>query len=521
MSNLFKSGALQSTYAGDYSGAPDELTPLLYVFRTGGSNEQDAAIAALDSRIAAFESILIGSLPAGQTSAVYPYDRTGLSTEFHEDLMTLLFSRGYQAPGVIVARSSTNFPSDVQNVLAGEARTGFGNFSTLTYEQRRDLLHYSGQQIFDLYSRLINDVFAEGDKLGNNPPTPVQVTATIPALTVGSVTYNRLAQVQGVDPSTGQPTTATYLLDSTAVNGKVSKNAEGDVVVGGVANAQAYRLRLIPELTELTSNPGDPAVWVVTSSVTSPGRQLKVRFPAPAGSPPTLEDTAAGLTATAVPTAPIVLNVPGREAAFPEESITSSYRVTLNGASYLLGLSTEGSVYITGLTDSRRQQVNQTVGLSPTEYLLYWNEARIKILRAKLAYNEAVVREIQEDLRNANKALAQLEVQAGRIQATNSDGSPTNQLSVETLDMSLFSATAGTPSQRIFDATGGDSLHSATEWQKNRTNLKNYIDRRSAEAQQATLDYQNMLNRYNNAFEVMAKLQEKLDALLKAQLRNV
>ena len=87
--------------------------------------------------------------------------------------------------------------------------------------------------------------------------------------------------------------------------------------------------------------------------------------------------------------------------------------------------------------------------------------------------------------------------------------------------MNLFSATASTPSTPIFDAAGNDSLHNAQEWQKNRTTLKNYIDRRSAEAQQATLDYQNVLNRYNNAFEVMAKLQEKLDTLLKAQLRNV
>jgi hypothetical protein len=35
------------------------------------------------------------------------------------------------------------------------------------------------------------------------------------------------------------------------------------------------------------------------------------------------------------------------------------------------------------------------------------------------------------------------------------------------------------------------------------------------------LDYQTLLNRYNNAFEVMSKIQEKIDNLLKSQLRNV
>ena len=57
-------------------------------------------------------------------------------------------------------------------------------------------------------------------------------------------------------------------------------------------------------------------------------------------------------------------------------------------------------------------------------------------------------------------------------------------------------------------------------WQESRTNLKNHIDRKSAQSQQAMLDYQTVLNRFNNAFEVMSKIQEKVDSLLKSQLRN-
>jgi hypothetical protein len=516
MSTLYKSTALQNRYTGATGGIAAQLT----TFRTGGVPELDEEIASLDSRIAAFESILIGSLPAGQTSADYPYDRAGLRREFLEELTSLLIRRRYEVGGLLVSVSTTT-PPDTQTVLRSSASYWFGsvsqerNFSRLDEFELRELMNGTGQQIFDQYSQLINEVFAAGDTLGQNPSTPVQVAVATSPLTVGGVTYDRVSQVHGTDSITGQPTTATYLLDAAAVNGKVSKTAAGDVVVGGAVNSSAYRLRLIPEVT---SNVLDPAAYVGTAA----GRSMTVRFPAPAGSPPTLEDAAAGVTATAVPIPPIVLNVPGREAEFPEVSLTSNYRVTYDdGRSYLLGLSTEGKVYITALTDSRREQVNQTVGLSPTEYLLYWNEARIKILRAKLSYNEAVVREIQEDLRQANAALAQLEVQAGKITATDKDGQPTGQLALETLEMNLFSATASTPSTPIFDAAGNDSLHNAQEWQKNRTTLKNYIDRRSAEAQQATLDYQNVLNRYNNAFEVMAKLQEKLDTLLKAQLRNV
>jgi transcriptional regulatory protein LevR len=72
----------------------------------------------------------------------------------------------------------------------------------------------------------------------------------------------------------------------------------------------------------------------------------------------------------------------------------------------------------------------------------------------------------------------------------------------------------------MMSRAGGDALHNQSEWAMNRTTLKNYIDRRSSEAQQATLDYQNILNRYNNAYEIMSKMQEKIDNLLKGQLRN-
>ena len=159
--------------------------------------------------------------------------------------------------------------------------------------------------------------------------------------------------------------------------------------------------------------------------------------------------------------------------------------------------------------------------LSAPEYLYYWNEARITILRAQLAYKEAITVELQEDLRQANAALAELERIAGSVRAQSEKGEP-NPVSVsESFLLDLYEAQVSTPGKQMFNTNAGDDIHNYSEWQENRTNLKNYIDRKSAQSQQAMLDYQTVLNRYNNAYEVMAKLQEKIQGLLSSQLRNI
>jgi hypothetical protein len=539
MSVTFKSSTLQSLY----NGSTPALATSLATFRTGGEDDEDADILALDERIAAFESILLGTLPDGRSSVEYPYDREGMKREFLDEVVALLARRSYSGltinntytnSGVLRAEAvqieipnpaggastfvnPSNFVGTRQVVLTNAYR----NFDTLynadpALDQRKNLLNTAGDEIYDQYSALIDAIFAEGDKLGNNPSTPVQVTGAILPIEVDGYTYDRVATVSGVNATTGAPEVQSYLLQTTAANGQVVKNSAGDATVGAVANPGAFRIRLSPVEASNAVTATDYIAAVDSGAAT-------VRFPSPAGSPPTLDVTLLGVTSstTAVPISAIMQSVPGRESEFPEFRITSSYRATLaDGRSFLIGLSSEGKVYVTSLESTRRETVNTTVGLSPVEYLLYWNEARIKILRAKLAYAEAVVREIQEDLKQANKALADLETSSGAVTATDTDGQPTGQYSAETTYTNLFVATASTRAGRMFDGTASDMMHSATEWQKNRTELKNYIDRRSAEAQQATLDYQNVLNRYNNAFEVMGKLQEKLDTLLKAQLRN-
>jgi hypothetical protein len=160
--------------------------------------------------------------------------------------------------------------------------------------------------------------------------------------------------------------------------------------------------------------------------------------------------------------------------------------------------------------------------MSPMWFLYYWNEARVKVLRGQLNYKEAVTAEIRDDLAKANKAYSDLERQAGRTRSQSADGKTMNpDLSYETATMDFFEATNTKAGATLFDNGGSDDLQNFSTWGSSRSSLKTYIDAKSTHSQDAMLDYQTTLNRYNNAFEVMSKLQEKIDGLVKSQLRNV
>ena len=533
MAVTFQSSALQSLYDGTDANAAATQAALV-TFRTGGSADVDSDIESLDRRIATFETVLIGSTAtAGKSSADYPYDREGLKREFLDETLSLLLQRSvnaggtpsnlYSASGVLVVANpmvgpivDPSFKGGAQTVVAKTATTGFGDFGDLntanTTDPRLNMLNADGQAIFQSYSHLIDGVFAEGDKLANNPARSVQVVSAIQPLTLGSVTYDRTAQVSGFDTATNLPTYNTYLLQSTATDSHVVKDALGNANLTAPATSTADRLLLSPFEATLDTTTSEYTATVdgLTFRVSNGVNGINIR------TDPNQSAVPADVTS------PLLLNVPNRGTEFPDVRIVANYRYTAsNGATYLVGLSTEGKVYVTSLAPARSAPVGTTASLSDMEYLLFYNETRVKILRAQLGYKEAIVREIQDDLKRANAALADLEAQSGAVTATDKDGQPTNQYSAETLKMSLFGATASPGGAPIFVRAGNDSFQNATEWQTNRTQLKNYIDRRSSEAQEATLDYQNTLNRFNNALEVMAKLQEKLDTLLKSQLRNV
>lgn len=528
MAITFQSSALQAMYNGTNSGAPSASSEL-NTFRTGGDVDLDEAIAALDSRIAAFESILIGSNPAGKTSSNFPYDRAGLKREFLDEVAAMLARRSVSnntinstyttSLGNVDLSVVSTFKGGAQVALASTGTTGNGVFDNLSTanstnenDPRLNMLTDAGKRIFKSYAYLIDAVFQEGDKLRNNPSQSVQIVSALQPVTIDGVTYSQSAQVSLYNQSTGDTVPVTYLLESTGENSHVIKDAQGNAVLTTVPNSTDRRLHLDPRLM----NPGTGSTFARTVD----GVAVSVTFGA--NGVVTAESGNQNTAALVEPMSPLSLNVPGREDEFPDVALTITHRFTAtNNITYLVGKTNEGAAYIISTAPANRTAVGTVGNLSGLEYLLFYNEARIKILRAQLGYKEAVVREIQDDLAKANDALADLEKQAGAITATDKDGQPTFQFSSETLAISLFNATNSVAGDPIFTRPSADNLHNATEWQTNRTNLKNYIDRRSSEAQEATLDYQNVLNRFNNALEVMAKLQEKLDGLLKGQLRNL
>lgn len=185
----------------------------------------------------------------------------------------------------------------------------------------------------------------------------------------------------------------------------------------------------------------------------------------------------------------------------------------------ITGIGTNGAKYYY-YQEGDVKEITSFKALSPPEYLYYWNEARIQVLKGTLAYKQALVEEVQEDLRQANAALAELE-KVANIRNLDKDGNYTGDLSYETIQMMLFNSRASVRGDSLFDRDGNDYLQNWGTWQECRINLKNYIDRKSAQSQDMMLDYQQILNRYNSSLEVLSKLQEKLDGLLKSQLRNL
>ncbi len=208
-------------------------------------------------------------------------------------------------------------------------------------------------------------------------------------------------------------------------------------------------------------------------------------------------------------------------AGSPEQ--LANFRFTVNGVDYLVGvtaatLQTPAKVYVTSLAPSNSVGVTNVANLTAPNYLLYFNQARIKILSGILGYHQNQVQQIQQNIKDANAAMADVVKRQGEANAVNTSQSGTAK---ETMLLSLFSAThsaAGKP--MVSGANYITAEMNLTQWKTAQTKIQNYIDQQSSAAQQATLDYQQTLNRYNAAFEAMSKLQDKLDGVQKSTMNN-
>jgi len=418
-------------------------------FRTQGSSEILADVTSLDTRIANFQNIITDGAKAGTED--FPYDAPYLKREFMEEVVSLIYKRSdywgyalnsggglvqpvYTSPdGQVLLRNGTF------STYAGTAWNG-SNFSEMTYDQMRTVLTGPGQQIFDTYMNWIDAVFAEGNKLKNNPTDQVNIVSSIPERTLPtasdpSIVYDRVVTVNtGAKDSLGNAVYNYYLVAKGAVISDVSK-----ITLAGTLNGQQADAKVI---------------------------------------------------------------------AVPDSSAASLYiQVDKN---------------LDPLTSAATAIQSTAKNLSPTMYLYYYMEARVRVLRGQLNMKEAVTSEIRDDLAKANRAYAELETQAGRTRAQSPDGKTTNpDLSYETTNMDFFEATNAKKGQLMYDNSGNDDIHNFINWNSSRSSLKAYIDQKSTQSQDAMLDYQTTLNRFNQAYEVMSKIQEKMDGLIKGQLRNV
>lgn len=418
-------------------------------FRYNPGDPIKSEIEALDQRIANFQNVITDGAKAGTED--FPYDKDFLKREFMEEVLAIMLKRSnYRAD---LNGTTVTYNADGQDLLRSTTFTVFGvgtlpnasNFSNLSEAEQKSMLRSGagegGVIVYDAYSAWIDAVFAEGNKMKNNPAESVNVVTSITARTLPTanspdVVYDRVATINtGTKDAQGNPVFRYFLVAQGAPISGLNK-----VSVTGTLAGQAVDSKI-----ELTANPAvDKSVYIEVD------KNLQ----------------------------PLVNQAYGFE--------------------------------------------NATNNLSPSMYLFYFMEARIRILRGQLNMKEAVTSEIRNDLAKANSAYADLETQAARTRSQSPDGKTTNpDLSYETQNMDFFEAMNAKKGEMIYDNTGNDDLHNFGNWGASRSALKSYIDRKSTQSQDAMLDYQTTLNRFNQAYEVMSKIQEKMDGLVKGQLRNV
>jgi len=440
LANLYVNGTEEAAGVG-VNSSQEELKK----FRISGPDDLLEDVKTLDNRIVNFQNAVTARVQAGTEDK--PYDASMLKREFLEEVFALLVNRkipDYRKNSPIETKNTGTVEEDL---LINALR----NLSDQTTATMLGYLNDGGQRIFNSYALLIDAIFAEGDKLANNPTDSAtglavvsNVTTTIPDTVIGGVTYNRVTAER--IPGAKDP-------DDTKNFNYFVIAKDSTPVVSGKTNVEGY----LVERSDNTISTFRPVVDAVLSF----GGSLK----------------------------------------------PSSYLKVNKDLTAITGESPQPRL-------SRQ--------MSPMWYLYFWNEARVKVLRGQLNYKEAVTSEIRDDLAKANKAYTDLEKQAGLTRQQSADGKTQNpDASYETATMDFFEATNTKAGATLFDNTSNDDYHNFGNWTSSRSTLKTYIDAKSTQSQDAMLDYQTTLNRYNNAFEVMSKLQEKIDGLVKSQLRNV
>ena len=531
-------------------------------------------ISKLDARIAAFET---ASIPATVTNATadYPFDRARLKREFLDEALALIIrasrevnkqptdvpdageirlnifnplttatgtaggaqfnlkgaKEGLSAASSVPTGGTQIFDNnDTRRTVLGPGGPGGSEpnpaaggtyYETYLYEANStDPLRSTA--IYEAYASLIDAAFAAGDKLANQTLAPSQVVTGIGPTTVAGTTFDRIASYSDITnrDAARNPLLTQYLVSSDVATEKAS----GGTTLSGSGGSGGRMLKLEARATTAVGTAGAYTLYQNSAGVRAAVAQ-------DAAGNVTALGSLDGVNYVAATKVSIPLSVAYGLGVTPAPSdgnlpiALDAYRFTgSDGFDYLIGhydASAGGSDRVfTYKLDPAFGGIANVKSLTAPEYLLHWNEARIKVLTGQLNYQKNIITEIQTDLAQANDALAELQKQYAALGTNTAD----THYSAATLKLSLFNAThatAGNPFLPWDDPTTRDQMYSSMEWETIRVSFKNYIDRRSSEAQQATLDYQSTLNRYNSAYEIMGKMQEKLDNLVKSQLRNI
>jgi hypothetical protein len=430
-------------------------------FRTDGADKDDSDVRNLDLRIASFEKLWIDS---NSKPGDYPYDRAGLQREFMDEVLALMLER----------------------------RTGTNYFQSITVTYNHNSI--AGNTTTRTYNPFIGN---------DTTKTLKDVDTTLEAVTDYTPVGYTVNQVLIPNPRNFADLTDAQKRDLLNDQGKAVWDHYMDLIT-----------EVFKQGDKLNTPPIDPTTGTTVKS------NVVTSIP---------EVVYNSVTYDRVTTINGQVYLVKKGATTYDITKTVVQDTGLNPADFQLGftpgtatdtdyLAVDANLQPTGVVVTLSNQRN----LSPVHYLYYWTEARIKVLRSKLAFKEAVTSEIRDDLAKAQAVYADLEKLAGQTRAQSEDGKTMNpNLSDESMLMDLWEARVSKSGEQILETGGSDDKHNYTEWSTNRSRVKTYIDLKSTQSQDAMLDYQTTLNRFNNAYEIMSKLQEKMDGLVKSQLRNV
>jgi hypothetical protein len=533
----FISQTLENLYAGGSEvGSTFSLTALgmsLASFRGDNSGEtQNATMATIDATIQSLETAYVPTTAAaGTTAQSYPVDQSGIMQQLMAQVFAQLISAGSPPGSTYTANSPVTSSGFVNNSSLPD------NFSALDFNPNDPtsssnsayyFLNQAGQNILTTYYNLIQGTFAEGALTASNPLDPNALSLTGVSLSSGSTAMSMPTNTTNSLLAAGAQITGAGIPIGTTVTSVSTSGNTINVVLSQAATETVYNSATSANNTvvtaEVTQIPPQTIDGVTYGYVTAFGNYST--------NPPTYQSylvpTGIVLQAVAKQAIDNAADAPGNAAASGV-----GYRVTfVNSAdpSSVTLLPVDSTTFQP--TGGPTVTMNSVRFMDAITYTYFWNEARVAVMKGQLNYQQDVVQMLQNALSAANAASTDLTQQSGLTEQENSSQQPDPDASPETASLNMFIAIVSTEGSTLFqsdfaNSSTGDASSGVTpfyfnysEWQANQVALKNYTDNLNSQAQNAMLDYQQTLNNYNQAYQVMGQIQNSFNTMFQSQLQN-